>query len=186
MHIANLSSKDFQGIIELSDAVLGKNYTSTEALQSVLEKSCKEDLNSSFVVYDGETLAGFRLTLAPGKWEIDKWFAPEKWGVDPTRVCLFKANTIHPGYQARGLGGLLLNLSAQVARQQGAVAGVAHVWMQSPGNAAYNYFLKSGGREIGIYPDRWKEDYEKDGYLCIIHGSDCSCDGAEMILYFKE
>lgn len=185
MEIRTFSEADFLLVMELAEATYGVNYCNLVSLQKSLDASLKLGINSSFVAYDTpSTLAGFRLTLAPGQWEIDHWFATEKWRVPADKVCLFKCNTVRPDLRGQGLGGLLLGKSISAAKLQGAVAGVTHIWMQSPGNSAYKYFQKAGGEELAIYPDRWNEDYVKDGYVCSLDGPDCHCDGAEMILYF--
>lgn len=185
MEIRSFTEIDFLPVMELAVATYGENYCDLNSLREVLEKSIKHSFNSSLVAYDTpKTLAGFRLTLAPGQWEIDDWFSPEQWGVPADKVCLFKCNTVRSDLRGQGLGKELLKRSIDVAKHQGAVAGVAHVWMQSPHNSAYRYFFSAGGKEIAIYPDRWTEDYNTTGYICSLDGPDCHCDGAEMILHF--
>ena len=87
-------------------------------------------------------------------------------------------------YRGKGIGGLLLARSIQMTKAQGCTAGLAHIWMQSPGNSAFRYMSRAGGRVIKEHPDRWHESSVKDGYNCIICGQDCHCVAAEMLLEF--
>lgn len=188
MDVYNLREDDFDKVIALGERLNGKNYLDHSTLDGILRKSCRAGLNASFVAYKegrGSQLLAFRLTYAPGNWIPDKWLCPEKWQVPPEKVCYFKANMVDPEHQSQGVGSLMLKASIRIAKAQGAVAGVTHIWMQSPGNSAYKYFVKAGGEVLHIHPDRWNEDCEK-GYNCIRCGNDCHCDGAEMILYFDK
>lgn len=185
-----LREEDFESIIELGAKVHGENYLDLSTLQSICEKSYVGDRSCSYVMYDKPRdlgkLVGFRLTYAPGKWDIDQWCSPEEWGVDPSKVCYFKSNTIDSEYRGTGIGSHLLQVSIQAAQSIGAVAGATHIWMQSPGNSAYKYFVRNGGKLIWVWPGRWENDYETSGYICINCGVNCRCDAAEMILYFGE
>lgn len=189
MQIYNLQEEDFEAVIALGNKINGDNYLDREMLKKLLKASVKDSLNCSYVAYPtkrGEDAAGFRLTYAAGQWCIDNWFSPDKWKVPQDKVCLFKSNMVSEKYRGRGLGPLLLKHSIATAKQQGAIAGVTHIWMQSPGNSAYKYFTKAGGEVVFIHPDRWHNDFSDFGYVCTICGEDCHCDGAEMILYFNK
>lgn len=185
MQIYNLRVEDFDKIITLGNKINGSNYLDQQALDKILQKSCKDKLNCSFVAYEEDKLIAFRLTYAPERWKPDKWCRPEKWRTSAEKICYFKANMVDEGYRGQGIGPLLLKESIGVAKRQGAIAGVTHIWMQSPGNSAYKYFTRAGGELIQIHPDRWNEDCADFGYVCTICGDDCHCDGAEMILYFN-
>ena len=186
----DLREEDFDDIIRLGNKVHGENYVDHDGLDKIYRKSCSLGLCCSKVVYTGPRkrgqLIGFRLTYAPGNWEVDKWCSPEKWEVAPEKVCYFKSNTVDEKYRGKGIGSALLQMSIATAKQQRAVAGITHIWMQSPGNSAYKYFSKAGGKDIRVWPKRWAGDYEKDGYLCVLEGQDCVCDATEMILFFGE
>lgn len=185
-----LRAEDFDKVIELGCKVHGNNYLDQSMCEKILRKSIIGDLNCSYVVYeDGREegkLVGFRLTYAPGMWEIDQWCSTDKWGVPIDKVCYFKSNTVDPDYRGQGIGSTLLQLSINTVKQMGAVAGATHIWMQSPGNSAFGYFTKNGGQLIKVWPSRWNEDCIKDGYDCVRCGTDCHCDAAEMMLYFGE
>lgn len=186
INIRPLAADDFNAVIAMGNLVHGDNYLDQASMQAIYQRGLKLGLNASFVAYDGQRLVGFRLTYAPGNWEIDHWCTPNAWRVTADQCCYFKCNTIDSDYRQQGIGSRLLRCSAEIARQQGATAGISHVWMQSPGNAAFGYFCKSGGHLVNTHADRWNDDCITDGYICTICGNDCHCDAGEMILYFDE
>lgn len=183
-----LSLTDFNDVIALGNRVHGEGYLDNKSLKKMLERSVYNDLNCSYVLYDTSVtpkkLVGFRLTYAPNSWPLDKWCTPSHWPVESNLVAYFKCNTIHPDYQGKGLGGLLLKESVATLKQMGAKAGLSHIWMQSPGNASYKYFTKAGGQLIKTHPRRWHNDATIPDYICIICGKDCHCDATEMMLEF--
>jgi hypothetical protein len=162
LRLYTLREDDYDRIIELGGSVHGANYLDHRNLDKIYRKSCSRGLCCSYVMYDGfreqKQLVGFRLTYAPGTWEIDKWCSVEDWGVPPEKVCYFKSNTLDEKYR----------------------------WMESPGNSACRYFTKAGGQALWVWPSRWNEDCTNDGYDCIHCGTDCHCTATEMILYFGE
>lgn len=182
--IKQLNSNDFANIIELGNNVHGDGYLDLETIQQMFEKSQKDGSNCSFVMYDGDTLVGFRISYAPGNWELDKYCSPELWPIGKEQMAYFKCNTIHPEYQGKGLGGALLKQSISTLKKMGAKAGLCHIWMQSPGNASYKYFTKAGGVEIKTHPRRWFNDPNHPDYICVLCGKDCYCDACEMMLQF--
>ncbi|PCI62917.1 MAG: GNAT family N-acetyltransferase [Gammaproteobacteria bacterium] len=184
LQIETLDSSHFEDVIQLGNTVHGDGYLDLDAIQSVLNKSIKGNLNCSFVIYDNKKLVGFRLTFAPEKWDIDKWCTPDLWGIAINEVCYFKCNTVDENYRGQKVGRKLLEASIDVAKKMGAKAGVCHTWMQSPGNIAYHYFIGCGGEFVKKHPNRWFEDGQ-NGYNCILCGYDCHCDALEMILKFK-
>jgi len=189
LQIYNLREDDFGAVVSLGNKINGANYLDFDTCDKIMRRSCKLGLSCSYVAYEAEReskLIGFRLTYAPGNWKIDDWFCPDRWKAPQDKVCLFKSNMVDEAYRGQGLGPLLLKRSVETAKQQGAVAGVTHIWVQSPGNSALKYFTKAGGELIMIHPDRWHTDFSDFGYVCTVCGEDCHCDGAEMILYFKE
>lgn len=190
LRLYDLREDDFDSIIELGNKIHGYNYLDHKKLEQIYKKSCLKGRCCSKVIYDRPrgkgALVGFRLTYAPGNWEIDKWCSPEEWKVDLDKVCYFKSNTVDETYRGLGIGSYLLEASTQTAQGMGALAGVTHIWLQSPGNSAFRYFTKNGGQLIYVWPSRWQEDSLYNGYLCVICGNNCHCDAAEMILYFGE
>lgn len=181
-----LTPADFEGVIKLGNRVHGDNYLDHASIKNIYQKGLKEELNASFVAYSQDTLVGFRLTYTPGSWHTDEWCSPELWSVDPADCCYFKCNTIDENFRHQGIGSRLLRESVKVSKQQGAAAGISHVWMQSPNNAAYLYFTHAGGKLVKKHPARWNDDCVNKGYVCPICGNDCHCDAGEMILYFND
>jgi ribosomal protein S18 acetylase RimI-like enzyme len=184
LQLKNLEPSHFEDVIALGNTVHGDGYLDLDAIQKILDKSIQDNLNCSFVIYDNEKLVGFRLTFAPKKWDVDQWCSPNLWAIDKEKVCYFKCNTVDENYRGQKVGRHLLEASIEVTKQMGAVAGVCHTWMQSPGNLAYRYFISCGGELVSKHPNRWFEDGQ-NGYDCIVCGSGCHCDAAEMILKFK-
>jgi GNAT superfamily N-acetyltransferase len=187
IHYKPLSFNDFPALIALANLVHGDGYLTDEIMQCWYEQSMADNnsatSNLSYVAYDNNKLVGFRITFAPEHWQIDQWCSPEKWQCDTDKVCYFKCNTVDQNYRGYGIGSELLQYSINAAKQVGCVAGVSHLWKQSPGNSAIKYFTKCGGKHIASHPDKWNED-GKNGYDCILCGFDCHCEAAEMIIYF--
>ncbi|WP_199609419.1 GNAT family N-acetyltransferase [Flocculibacter collagenilyticus] len=184
LKISEITPEHFADIIKLGNEVHGDNYLTDESLQEIYQKGFNHDINLSYVAHMEDKLIGFRLTYAPNKWKIDKWCTPTQWGVDSDKVVYFKCNTVDEAYRGHGIGGKLLTASIEKAKSVGAVAGVAHLWRQSPGNSSVKYFTKAGGILVKDHPDRWNKAHYGDNYICTICGEDCHCVAAEMILHF--
>lgn len=178
-----LTPDDFEQVMALGNKVHGDGYLNQDNMQRWYLRGIFNDINAGFVVYERQKLIGFRITFAARQWQIDHWSSTEAWQVPSDRVCYFKCNTVDSDYRGGGIGSKLLKLSIAAAKQQGAVAGVSHLWCQSPGNSAVKYFTKCGGRLIKQHRDKWLED-SHNGYNCTLCGFDCHCDAAEMIIYF--
>lgn len=180
-----LREDDFEKVVNLTCSVFDKNYATVESIEDIYRHGLSKGLNPSFVVYDGTReegcLVGVRLTCAAGNWEINKWCSPDKWRVSPDKVCYFKTNCVHPDYSGQGIGGKLLVLSKDVVKQQGALAGIAHVWVNSPHNSAQKYFTKAGAEVVTIWKDKWLDELPSS-----TPGRYTLADvvAAEMIIYF--
>jgi ribosomal protein S18 acetylase RimI-like enzyme len=190
LRLYDLREDDFDGIIRLGDAVYGKNYLDHNTLEKIYRLSCSRGLCCSKVMYDSSRgvgkLIGFRLTYAPGTWQVDEWCSPQEWRVDSDKVCYFKSNTVDPNYQGMGIGSHLLEVSTHVAKNLGAEAGVAHIWMNSPESSAFRYFVKNGAQLVWVWPNRWSDKTLEYGSVCAHCGTPCECSAAEMIIYFGE
>lgn len=187
-----MQPEDFAAVLQLGNLVHGDGYLTPESLQQYFERGLVREINASFVAYaddqdDPHTqyLVGFRLAFAAGQWLTDQWCSTGLWPVSPEKVAYFKCNTVSPAQQGTGIGGQLLQLSITALQQQGAVAGLAHLWQQSPGNAAVKYFSRHGGVLIKEHPDKWRAE-SLAGYACVRCGFDCHCSAAEMILLFAK
>jgi ribosomal protein S18 acetylase RimI-like enzyme len=192
-NIRFLREEDFEGIIKLANKIFGDNYLTHGDMQSILKKSKKGNRNCSFTMTlnegDGvERLIGFRLTYAPGQW-IDSYdpkleLNPEMWGFDPKKVAYMKSNALDEEFRGGGFGRMLLDRGIAETKRMGAEAAVAHIWMNSPGNSAYNYFTRAGGRLVKTYPSYWT-DYHTEDMPCIHCGFPCECPAAEMIIDYS-
>ena len=180
----NLTPDDFDQIFTLGNFVHGDGYLNRNNIQAWYEKGLKNDINAGYVVYDDDKLIGFRITFSAGNWAVDKWCSPDAWQSSIDKTCYFKCNTVDENYRGHGIGGQLLKHSIAAAKKQGSVAGVSHLWKQSPGNSAVRYFTKCGGQLVKSHPNRWYED-SKNGYHCILCGYNCHCEAAEMIIHFE-
>lgn len=182
MRIFNLGVSDFEKVLELGNRIHGDNYMDVARLTQDLDRSIKDGINCSFVAYEDVTdkLMGFRLTNAPGQWEIGDIYSVEKWGIPHNQLCYFRSVAIDPNYRRQGLGRIFLGKSIDTVRLQGGVGGIAHIWAGSPNNSAYLYFTRCGGKVIKRHPEVWA------GQHCPTCGGVCTCDGIEMILRFDE
>jgi GNAT superfamily N-acetyltransferase len=178
-----LTSQHFDQVISLANKVHGDGYLCPESMAAWAVRGIKDNINSSYIALDGEQVVGFRITFSTGQWNIDKWSTPELWQIPSDLCCYFKCNTIDSAYRGQGVGKHLLNLSIDAVKKQGAVAGVAHLWQQSPNNSAVAYFSRCGGQLVKLHPGKWHED-SKQGYDCVLCGNDCHCEAAEMIIHF--
>jgi N-acetylglutamate synthase-like GNAT family acetyltransferase len=184
LNYQQLTPTDFAAVIHLATQVHGEGYLDQASMQAWYEKGLKNGINAGFVVYHEQHLVGFRITYAVQQWQIDQWCSTELWPVAAEHVCYFKCNTVDENYRGHGIGGELLKRSIAAAKQQGARAGVSHLWKQSPGNSAVKYFTKCGGIMIKNHPDRWHE-LSLAGYECPICHNNCRCEAAEMMVVFN-
>ncbi|WP_338518607.1 GNAT family N-acetyltransferase [Alteromonas gracilis] len=181
---AQLAQEHFDGVIELGNAVHGDNYLTDALINDYYNRSFHNEINASWVALHNNKVVGFRLTFAHSQWQVDKWCSPSLWQLDADRVCYFKCNTVSPTMQGTGIGSTLLKKSVERASAQGAQAGLAHIWLASPGNSAFKYFTKNGGELIKKHPDKWRYISIHDGYNCPVCEGYCECEGAEMLLRF--
>lgn len=203
-----LSPKYFKQVIELANKVHGVGYLNEKSLADWAARStCTKIINGtkirdianncSFVALlnhrsgtateqtdTEQRLIGFRITFSADQWQTDQWCSPKLWQVPKNKCCYFKCNTVDEKYRGLGVGKQLLQLSIQAVKKQGAVAGISHLWKQSPNNSAVAYFTHCGGELINYHPDKWNDD-SKHGYICTICGNDCHCEAVEMIIRFN-
>jgi GNAT superfamily N-acetyltransferase len=180
-----LAPEHFSQVVELGVSVHGENYLDAKSMESLYQQSFQKNINASWVALLNEQVIAFRLTIAPVNWQIDRWCSPTKWQVSKQQLCYFKCNTVDANYRGKGLGSHLLKLSIEQARLQGCVAGLAHIWLASPGNSAFEYFSKNGGTLIKHHPNKWRDSALHDGYCCPVCPEMCECVAAEMILHFN-
>jgi ribosomal protein S18 acetylase RimI-like enzyme len=180
-----LTSEDFEACVMLGTEVHGGGYIDLVNIKEWVDKGTKNNINASFVAYDGDKIVGFRITYSAKQWQMDQWSSTELWNIEPSKVCYFKCNSVDKNYRGYGIGSELLYLAITAVKKQGAQAGVSHLWMESPGNSAVKYFTKCGGKLVKEHPDRWLES-SLQGYDCTICDIECHCTAAEMIIYFDQ
>lgn len=182
-----LTAKYFKQVIELGNQVHGDGYLNQQNIADWAAQGISNDINSGYVALSkegsNEKLIGFRITFAAQHWQADQWCSPKLWQVTKDECCYFKCNTVDENYRGLGVGKKLLKLSISAAKKQGALAGVSHLWKQSPKNSAVAYFTQCGGKLVQSHPDKWNEESKQD-YNCVLCGHDCHCEAAEMIIYF--
>ncbi|MBQ4845508.1 GNAT family N-acetyltransferase [Pseudoalteromonas sp. MMG005] len=185
MIITPITHKHYEDVITLANLVHGENYLDRLGLEKMCDMGTKHGINACFVALDdNEQLLGFRTSYSAQQWTIDKWCTPKEWPVLPSQMAYFKCIAVSPTAQGQGIGPKLLQASVNALRQQGALAGVAHLWKQSPGNGAIKYFTKAGGQLVAVHDERWLENCLVDNYYCTICGNQCQCQAAEMTLLF--
>lgn len=182
--IVPLEIKHFEQAVALGNLVHGDNYLDLAKLTAMQKKALKNGINANFVAIEDEHVIGLRLSYAASNWPLDKWCTTSKWPCAQADMAYFKCIAISPEHQGKGIGPQLLTASINALKSQGAKAGIAHLWMQSPGNGAVKYFTKAGGVMINEHKNRWLDDCINDGYICTICGNRCSCSAAEMALVF--
>lgn len=191
IHYEKLAPKHFKQAIKLANEVHGDGYLNEDKIAAWTSSGIINNINCSYVALLNdssnteaeEKVIGFRITYAAEHWQADQWCSPDLWRVAEDKCCYFKCNTVDEKYRGLGVGRKLLQLSINAAKKQGAQAGVAHLWKQSPNNSAVAYFTHCGGELIKSHPDRWNEA-SKQGYNCILCGHNCHCEAAEMIIRF--
>ena len=179
-----LKPDHFDGVLTLGNHVHGDNYLDPKSIARLYEQSFDQGINASWVAISDDVVVGFRLTIAAPNWQPDKWCSPELWAVEQEKVCYFKCNTVDASMRGHGIGSKLLGLSIEKAKEQGSLAGLAHIWLASPGNSAYKYFSKCGGKTVKEHPGKWAQLCIDDGYECPVCPGICECVAAEMLLTF--
>lgn len=202
INYVQLASHHFKAIIALGNEVHGENYLDMLQMQDLYNRSWANQVNASWVAFVADAgvlgtklvsskqtsdgyIVGFRLTIAAGNWTPDKWCTPDAWECLPINACYFKSITVDSAVRGNGVASSLLRMSIESAKKQNTVAGVAHIWMQSPGNAAFKYFTACGGKMVKKHPNKWQINSIEDGYECNICNDICVCTAGEMILHFE-
>lgn len=180
-----INPADFAAVVTLANHVHGAGYLTEKALADMVQQGIKQQLSACFLAKIAQRVVGYRISFAAGQWQPDKWCSPSAWPVAIEDMAYFKSVAVHPDMQAQGIGQALLQRSIQVLKQQGAKAGLAHLWCQSPHNSAVRYFSKAGGQLINRHENRWQH-LSAQGYHCPRCGKVCCCSAAEMVLQFTE
>lgn len=185
MHIVELTPGYFSAVITLANQIHGDNYLDAVSLQNMQLQGVKLGTNASFVALDEQgNVVGYRLSFAAGQWQPDIWCSQALWPAPADKMAYFKSVGVAPSQRGKGVASGLLRQSVAALKQQGAEAGLAHIWRESPGNAAERYFSHAGAVLLKIHPDRWRHLSETIGYHCPRCGPLCRCSAAEMMLQF--
>jgi GNAT superfamily N-acetyltransferase len=187
VHITELTPAFFPAVIKLANQIHGDNYLSLASLTQMQQQGMTQGINASFVALDAEQqVVGDRLSCAAGQWQPDQWCSETLWPVGAAKMAYFKSVGVSQTQRGKGIASALLNTSVAALRRQGATAGLAHIWRESPGNAAQRYFSHAGAVLVKIHPQRWRHLSETVGYHCPVCGALCNCSAAEMVLLFSE
>lgn len=178
-----LEPEFYQEVVGLANTVHGEGYLTFTDLASMVAQGCQKGKNASFVAVVNNKVVGYRLSFAAGQWQPDQWCSVEHWPVTFATMAYFKSVAVSPTLQGYGIGQALLQQSSRILAQQGAKAGLAHLWRESPNNSAVRYFSKAGGKLIAIHNKRWQH-LSAQGYICPRCNVLCSCSAAEMMLFF--
>ena len=185
MLIRNLTSGDYAAVVQLANAIHGDNYLDVDSLKQMHKQGIKANTDACFVALDdNEQIVGYRISFAAGQWIQDEWCSVELWPFAADDMAYFKSVGVLSEMRGKGIASALLQHSIEALKQQGAKAGLAHIWRESPGNAAERYFSYAGAKLIKVHPDRWRHLSETIGYCCPRCGELCRCSAAEMILVF--
>lgn len=190
VYYEELTPKYFEQAIELANEVHGDGYLDEKSIAEWTTRGVSNNHSCSYVALLNDSastvakVVGFRITFSAEHWQADQWCSPDLWHVPKAKCCYFKCNTVNEKYRGLGIGKTLLQLSIAAAKKQGALAGISHLWKQSPNNSAIAYFTHCGGELIKYHPDKWNEE-SKQGYNCVLCGHDCHCEAAEMIIHFN-
>lgn len=178
-----LEPKFFQAVVTLANKVHGEGYLTSSSLASMVAQGCMASKNASFVAVIADKVVAYRLSFAAGQWQPDQWCRIENWPVTTATMAYFKSVAVNPVFQGYGIGQALLQQSSNILKQQGAKAGLAHLWRESPNNSAVRYFSRAGGKLIAIHNNRWQH-LSAQGYACPRCDALCCCSAAEMVLRF--
>ncbi|HEX5793397.1 MAG TPA: GNAT family N-acetyltransferase [Rheinheimera sp.] len=185
MQIIELIPIYFPAVVALANQIHGDNYLDNVSLAAMQQQGIKQGVNASFIALDDAGNAvGYRLSFAAGQWQHDKWCSEALWPVPAEQMAYFKSVGVKPSLRGNGIASQLLACSVTALQQQGATAGLAHIWRESPGNAAERYFSHAGASLLKVHPDRWRHLSETAGYYCPRCGALCRCSAAEMVLMF--
>lgn len=185
VYIAALTPSHHDAVIALANSVHGAGYLSAPRLSHFINQGIKAGINASAVALLNNQVVGYRLSFAPGCWQPDKWCSVAQWPVPLSQLAYFKSVAIAPELQGRGIGQALLKHSIVKLAAQGAVAGVAHLWRESPHNSAVKYFARAGASVVAIHENRWQH-LSAQGYTCPRCQALCCCSAAEMLLTFTQ
>jgi N-acetylglutamate synthase-like GNAT family acetyltransferase len=185
IEIRPLKENDLEKVRLFTDKWIGENYFSIEELQQIFMWSQKDGLTASFLAVEGETIAGARLTYAPGVWinPQTRGLSANLWQTNPKNMAYFKSLFVSGDYQQKGIGKSLSDQSIEVLKKMDAKAILCHSWLESPGNSSQRYLQKMGFDSVKEHEKFW---YPIDYECTRCSPSKCICTAMEMIKYLRE
>ncbi|MGI5310577.1 GNAT family N-acetyltransferase [Rheinheimera sp. WS51] len=185
MQIVPFESEHFSAVVQVANQIHGDNYANLDAVVQMHKQGNKKGINASFVALDSQqNVVGYRISFAAGNWRADQWCSQEIWPVSLSEMAYFKSVAVLASKQGQGIGSKMLAASTRALKKQGAKAGLAHIWRESPGNSAERYFIGAGGRLLVVHPNRWQHLSETAAYSCPLCDKLCRCSAGEMVLTF--
>lgn len=182
MQIEPLKRDDLGGLVEFTDAAIGKNYYSLKDVEDIFARSQKNGIMCTLVVKENSKIKGVRITYPPGNWEKGKGkgLTPNSWNTPLSDTAYFQSLFLSSDLQGHGLGQEISLKSIALLKTLGAKAVVCHSWKESPNDSSGKYLRKMGFQLVATHPLYWKEvDYQ-----CTRCGKPCLCTAEEMIYYF--
>ena len=182
LRIIEMTPNNFNEVLKISDAVLGKNYLTHEDCKNYWENGVKNKYRNSLIAEKNNKVVGFLFAFTPGNWKPDEFCSQKEWPGKVEEATYIKLMGVLQNYQRRGVGAKLLNKSIQIAKAQGAKFIVSHIWYNSPGEAPLRLFKKFGAREIKLYREKWYKESRSASWQCARCGSLCHCDSLEIVI----
>ena len=173
-------ASDLEQIQAFTDKQIGQGYYKTTELKDILLRSCKDDVNCSFLLMDDDQIAGIRLSFPPGQWSKGKGqgLTPNLWPHPLEQTAYFQSLFIDPQYQGKGWGRQLSERSLEKLIQLGSRGVLCHSWKESPDNTSSQYLKSIGFRSIAQHPHYWSSV----PYQCTRCAGTCECTALEMYL----
>lgn len=167
------------GLIALSDKVIGKNFIQKKDLIEFFEEPRSINKQCSLILLNHKNeILGARITFAPLNWTpsiIKKSLSPQLF--PQAGLAYFKTLIVDPSLQGLGWGPKLTKMSINYLKTLGATSAICHCWKESPENSAAKYLLKLGFNPIGEIKNFW-QDIDYDCVVCM--PKKCNCTAIEM------
>lgn len=178
MKIENFQESHIQGVLQLTNEIIGPGYYHYNELLTFHKKSLWKNFNSSMVLVESRQVLGVRLSFPPGNWEQGKGnrLSPRRWPHPKNETAYFQSVLVSPQVRHQGWARELSLQSMQELKKMGAKGIVCHSWVESPGDGSRIYLKKLGFQSINCYPEYWKNV----DYLCTRCGKPCFCTAEEM------
>jgi len=176
--ISEIEIRDFNAIKDISDHVFGSNYITLNQLNSILAIK-----NIQFKITLNSKLIGFCLTSMQDAKDIAEIFP----GIITLseNIALIKTIAIHPEYQRKNFGSLLLKKVIKSIKQQNVSSEIYYPSWVEPKSEAFTKLLKNEGFiEYKTFLKYWHQISMISNFGCVKCGNPpCSCS---MKLFVKK